>query len=314
MASASHVPARHGELPPVVPIDLALLADLPRLPLRARYLAESFMIGRHRSPLKGSSIEFTEYRQYQPGDDLRHVDWRLFARSDRLCLREFEEETQLVICGLLDTSASMSYFSRPGLLTKLDYARTILAAVGHVARRQRDAVGLALGGEEIQEFLRPRSNLRHLFHLFGLLDRAPTGGVAKVAACLETMAGMLPPRAIVVVASDFYEDPSVLRRVLERHGYDRREVIGLRVLDPIEVDFAEDFSATLVDLETAAWFPASSGEVRNAYLREFQRHAEELRSVFVETGHDWVTLRTDESPMPALAACLAHREHLLAHA
>lgn len=297
---------------PCPPIDLALLASLPSLPLRAKYLVEGYLSGLHRSPLKGHSVEFVEYRSYQPGDELRHVDWRLYGRADRLHVKQFEEETQLRIFLLPDASGSMSYKSRPNLLTKLDYARTILAAVGILAQRQRDAVGVALFGQDLTGFLKARSSLAHWRSILATLDSPEVGGVTHVAQCLKTLAELLPRRSLLVVASDFYEEIPALESALHRLRYDGHEVLALHVLDPMEVDFGDDDAAgTFVDLEDGASLVLSAAEVRRTYLENFRAHQALLRDLFAGMNSDLVALRTDENPLTAISAYLAQREHLL---
>src|SRR5450432_76585 len=143
---------------PLPPLDMALLAELPDLALQARYMVEGFLSGQHRSPQKGSSVEFAEYRMYQPGDDLRRVDWRLYGRTDRLSVKQYEEETQLRVFMVLDVSGSMDFKSERAKFRKIEFARIVLAALGLLAQRQRDAVGLALAAGGLKDFMRARSS------------------------------------------------------------------------------------------------------------------------------------------------------------
>lgn len=150
-----------GERKPLPPLDMRLLAELPSLVLQARYMADGSLSGRHRSPQKGASVEFSEYRNYQLGDDLRRVDWRLYGRTDRLHVKQFEEETQLRAFLVLDISASMDFQSRPSVMRKLEFARIAIAALALIAQRQGDAFGLGIAGVELQDFLRARSSVAH---------------------------------------------------------------------------------------------------------------------------------------------------------
>lgn len=291
------------------PVDMALLATLPSLPLRAKYLVEGFLFGRHRSPLKGYSIEFAEYRAYQQGDDLRRVDWRLWGRTDRLNIKVYEEETQVRVALMLDASASMDYRSRPGVLTKLDYARTVLAALACLVQRQQDAVGVGFLAEQVQGYLRPASSLSHLKEVIGRLDHPVTTTATFTAAGLVYLAEMLRRRAIVFVASDFYEDLEALRSAIQRLRFLGHEVVALQILDPMEVDFDLDDPGIFEDAETGETMPINPGDVRNAYLRQFGAFQSELNDVVRGLGGDLVTLRTDEPPIAALSAYLAHREN-----
>lgn len=289
---------------------MALLATLPSLPLRARYLVEGWLAGRHRSPLKGSSIEFAEYRSYQPGDELRHVDWRLYARSDRLCVKVYEEETQLRVCLVLDGSASMNYRSRAGLLTKRDYARTLLGAIALLVQRQRDAVGLGIAAGGLEGYLRPRGSAGHLREIFDHLDHPHADRRARLAPALQALAEVLGRRALVVVAGDFYEEAGPLESALRRLRYEGHEVLGLQVLDPVEVNFDTEQSGIFTDMETAVGAPLRMSEVRGAYLEQFEAFRAELRDLFGEAGGDFVSLRTDEPPIAALSAYLARRTQM----
>jgi len=293
----------------VLPVDMALLASLPTLPLRAKYLVEGFLTGRHRSPLKGSSIEFAEYRAYQAGDELRRVDWRLWGRSDRLCIRIYEEETQLRVSLLLDASASMQYRSSPHLLTKLDYARTVLAAMAHLAQRQGDAVGFGFLAHELDGYLKPRASLPHLRQVMSRLDHPLSTTKTHTAQGLQHLAEILRRRALVVVASDFYEEFEELKHSIQRLRYDGHEVVALQILDPIELDFATDEAGFYVDAEDGTTLPLSPGEVREAYLNQFKTYQLQLIEMMRSFGGDLITLRTDCPPIAALSAYLAHREH-----
>src|SRR5476651_1734682 len=174
---------------PVPPLDLTILHDLPSLELRARYMMNGFLTGLHRSPQKGFSVEFAEYRDYQLGDDLRRVDWRLYGRTDRLHVKQFEHETQLRVFLVLDTSASMAYTSRPeAWLRKIDFARTLLAALGLLAMRQSDAFGLALIGTDLDDYLKPKSSQAHWRSALGRLDSMQSGGTTGLATGLTTLA------------------------------------------------------------------------------------------------------------------------------
>ncbi len=296
---------------PLPPLDMALLADLPSLELQARYTVEGFLSGRHRSPQKGSSVEFAEYRDYQFGDDLRRVDWRLYARTDRLHVKQFEEETQMRVFLVLDTSGSMDFRSRPRLLRKIEFARVVLAAIGLIAQRQRDAFGLALAGTEMSDYLPPRASVAHWRKLVGKLDTVRPTGQASLATTLESLAELIPPRSLVVIASDFYDEPAVLEPALRRLRYDHHDLIGLHVLDPQEIDFDLDSSGTFVDAESGAWLKLDAPAARANYLKRFGAFCAGLDDLFHATGGEVVRLRTDAPPVAALTAYLGSREQRL---
>ena len=295
-------------LKPLPPLDLQLLADLPSLTLQARYLVDGFLSGRHRSPQKGSSVEFAEYRAYQLGDDLRRVDWRLFGRTDRLCVKQYEEETQLRVCCVFDASASMDYHSRPEVLRKVEFARIALAAVGLLAFRQGDAFGLGIAGTNLRDFLRARASGPHWRTFTGRLEAASVGGATALAASLEALAEVLPPRSLVVIASDFYEESAPLQAALRRLRHERHDLIGLQVLDPMEIDFDLEAAGTFVDAESGARLKLDAPAARERYLQRFGRFRAELDETFLAAGGELVTLRSDQPPFEALTHYLARRE------
>lgn len=296
---------------PVLPLDLGVLHDLPSLELRARYMMSGFLTGLHRSPLKGFSVEFAEYRDYQQGDDLRRVDWRLFGRTDRLHVKQFEHETQLRVFLVLDTSASMNYASKPEVwLRKIDFARTVLAALGLLAMRQGDAFGLALIGHDLDDYLKPKASQAHWRSALGKLDGMQTGGHTGLARGLATLAEVIPSRSLVVIASDFYEDNPALNAALRRLHFDYQEIIALQILDPAEVDFDEDWNGTFLDAETGQKMIIDAAAVRDGYRKRFQNFIEQTTTSIMDHGGDHIVLRTDASPMSALGQYLARREKL----
>ncbi len=293
------------------PLDMKLLAELPSLNLQARYMAESFLSGRHRSPRKGSSVEFAEYRDYQPGDDLRRVDWRLYGRTERLHVKQYEEETQLRIFVVLDSSASMDFQSQPGLLRKIEFARIALAALALLAQRQGDAFGLGIVGTELAEFMRARSSVPHWRSFVGKLETVVPSGETSLAKALTDLAEVVPRRSMIVIASDFYEDLPALEAALRRLRYDHHEPIGLHVLDPVEIDFDIDEAGSFTDVETGARLKLDAPSVRKGYIERFTKFCGDLDDLFHGAGGELVRLRTDASPLSALTRYLHERKDKL---
>jgi uncharacterized protein (DUF58 family) len=301
--AARIAPARN--LPP---LDLQLLADLPSLALRSRCLVDGFLSGRHQSPRKGSSVEFAEYRDYQLGDDLRRVDWRLFARSDRLHIKQYEDEAQLRVFTVLDASASMDFTSRPGAMNKLEFARLALTGVATLAQRQGDAFGFGVAGTELVDFLRARSSASHWQTFVGRMEQVRPQSRTALARALEALAEIIPARSLVVIASDFYEDLSALETALNRLRYDGHDLIGLQVLDPLEVDFDHDMAGFWEDAESGVRLRLDAPAVRAGYLERFNRFCLDLEEEFHTVGGDFIQLRTDEPPVGALAGYIAARK------
>jgi uncharacterized protein (DUF58 family) len=300
--------ARHaGARPALAPLDMAELAALGSLPLRARRLADAVGAGRHRSRRKGPSVEFADYRDYQPGDDLRRVDWRLYGRTDRVQIRDAYEETPLRVQLLLDVSASMSYSSRPGLLTKLDLARSVLGALALLIRRQRDACGIGLLTDDLLQYLPPSGSPGRLRAVWGTLATPTLGTPTALAVALERAAAVAPRSCLLVIASDFYENPSALAAVLHRLHFERKDALALHIVDPAEEDFDFTDPAEFADAETPARLQLDPVAAARAYRAAFAAHQQALTDVFRGRGFDYLVLRTDASPLAALAAYLARR-------
>ncbi len=218
------------------------------LQLRAKVVVEGFFKGIHRSPIHGFSVEFSEYREYTPGDDPRYLDWRLFARSDRYYVKRFEDETNLRCYLVLDTSRSMGY--RSGAYSKIEYARTAAATIAYFLTTQHDAVGLMTFEDRITDYLPPRHRPGHLRRLMAMLGREPHGSATDLAGPLEQIAATVRKRGLIVLISDLLAPTDTLRT---RLGYLRsrgHDVIVLRILDPAEVSFAFTTPAMFLDAES----------------------------------------------------------------
>jgi uncharacterized protein (DUF58 family) len=292
---------------PSGPLDLSLLRDLPNLEVQTRCLVDGMLGGRHRSPLKGSSVEFAEYRDYQFGDDIRRIDWRLYGRTDRIHLRQYEEETQMRLFLVLDTSASMQYRSPRASFSKAHAARLALAATALLARRQQDAYGLALVGESVEDFLPARATPSHWRTFLSRLDALSIGGPTRLAGSLHRLAELLPRRSLVIIASDFYEEAEALETALHRLRYDHHDVVGFHVIDPMEADLQDDLHGTLVDMETGQRLDLETPAVRIAYRERFTAFCQSLDRSFGLMHGERFALPTDQSPLQALSAFWAGR-------
>ena len=288
-------------------LDVGELAALSSLPLRARRLADAAGVGWHRSRRKGANVEFADYRDYQPGDDLRRVDWRLYGRTDRVQIREAHEESPLRVQLLLDVSTSMSYASRPGLLTKLDLARAVLGAIALLTRRQRDACGVALLGDTLLHHQPPSAAPARLRAVWGALEQPAMGTATALAASLSRAAEVAPRACLFVLASDFYEVPAALEPVIRQLRFDGHDVLAFHVLDPVEEDFPFEEPAEFADIETDVRISLDPSAAARAYRTAFQAHQRTLSDLFAGCGFDLLPLRTDRDPLAALAAYLARR-------
>jgi len=275
------------------------------LQLRARAVVEGFYAGIHRSPYHGFSVEFSEYRQYAPGDDLRYFDWRLFARSDRGYVKRFEDETNVLCYILADLSRSMSFGSTD--VTKSDYARTLAATLAYFLHQQRDAVGLVTFDERIVDYLPPRHRPGHLRRLMAMLDRAPQGQSTDLALPLEQIAQTVRKRGLVVLISDLLAEVGEFATKL---GYLRsrgHDVVVFRVLDPAEVSFTFSAPSEFNDLETGRRLYIDPEAARAQYLERFATHATALEQACRDNGVDLVDCPTDRPLELALFDLLRSR-------
>jgi len=272
-------------------IDPEALMRIQSLELRAKVVVEGFFHGIHRSPFHGFSVEFSEYRQYSPGDDPRYIDWRLFARSDRYYIKRFEDETNLRCFLLVDMSQSMGYGSKS--YTKGDYGRTTAATLAYFLWWQRDAVGLLTFDENIVEYIPARFRPGHLHNLMLHLEHAYAGRSTNLAAPLEQIAKIVTKRSLIVLISDLLaplESLEVQLGYLRSRGH---EVIVLRVLDPAEEKFQFETPAVFEDIESGRDLYVDPRSIRREYLRRFGDHASAMEKICGNLGIDYYQFTTD---------------------
>jgi uncharacterized protein (DUF58 family) len=291
-------------------LDPAVIARLGSMELKARTIVEGFLSGLHRSPYKGFSVEFAEYRQYLPGDDLSTLDWKVYARSDRYYVKKFEEETNLEGHLLIDVSASMAY--RGGAaMTKLEYGSVLAASLAYLMNRQRDAAGLIAFDERIVSRLPASARPGHLHAILLTLEKLRAGARSDLGRPLHQLAEALVKRSLVVLISDLLDDPEPVLQGLKHLRFRGTDVIVFQVLDPHEIQFPFRSSSRFRDVETDAQVTADPARVRGEYLQalaELQaRYRRELRGV----GVDFVTLDTSQPLDFGLLAYLAARERRL---
>jgi uncharacterized protein (DUF58 family) len=287
-------------------LDPAVVARLGTLELKARTIVEGFLSGLHRSPFKGFSVEFAEYRQYLPGDDLSTIDWKVYARSDRYYVKKFEEETNLDCHLMIDVSGSMAYRGRQAL-TKFEYAACLAASLAYLMNRQRDGVGLTAFDENIVTMLPASSRAGHLRATLLTLNRLTPGHVTNVSKPLHQLADSLSKRGMVVLISDLLDDPAAVIRGLKHFQFRGTDVLVFQVLDPDEIDFPFDRATRFEDLETGEEISAVPGAVRAHYLREIGSLIEQYRRELGASGIDYQLLRTDRPLELALMSYLTTR-------
>ncbi len=290
-------------------LDPAVVARLGTLELKARTIVEGFLSGLHRSPFKGFSVEFAEYRQYIPGDDLSTIDWKVFARSDRYYVKKFEEETNLDAHLMLDVSGSMGYGSTA--MTKFEYGACLAASLAYLMNRQRDAVGLTAFDDKIVEMLPTGSRSGHLRNILLTLDRLTLGRETNVSKPLQQIVDSLSKRGLVVLISDLFDDADAVIRGLKHFQHRGNDVIVFQVLDPDEIDFPFERPTKFEDLETSEEILAVPGAVRDHYVKQMGTLIERYRRELGAAGIDYQLLSTKRPLELALMSYLSTRSRAL---
>jgi uncharacterized protein (DUF58 family) len=291
-------------------LDSQVLNRLMHLTLMARSPMEGSVSGLHKSPHRGSSVEFAEYRNYVPGDDIRRLDWRVFARTDRFFLKEYEAETNLRCYFVLDTSGSMKFGQAPG--GKLSYAKRLIATLAYITAHQGDASGLICATAKSALEIPPRRNPAHLKVLFETLDNAEARGETGLIAALHDLAERVRRRALVVVVSDFFCDLEALLNCFQHLRFQKHDLAIFQLLDRAELDFQFDRPVRFVDLESSLSIVTEPSSIRDEYLRQFHLFLEQLRRGCNEFGVDYRQVVTDQDYERVLADFLVERAHLAA--
>ncbi len=291
---------------PELRFDPSTLARYGRLSLVARAVVEGFFSGVHRSPYKGFSVEFAEHRQYYPGDEIRHIDWRAFGKTDRYYIKEHEDETNLRAYLLVDASGSMAY--RGAGVSKFQYAQYLAASMAYLMLHQRDAVGLAIHDHKPRAYLAPRTHSKQLPHLLHLLEQTEPGGETSLAPLWNSLAGQVRRRGMFMIFSDCFDRLGALLEALRRLCHRRHEVILFHLLAPEEIDFPFQKRSLFRSLERSGeQQPLDPRQTREEYLRNFQDFCRELRVQARNLGVDYHLVRTDEPVDRALGIYLSHR-------
>lgn len=289
-------------------LDPGVLARISDLELVARTVVEGFMHGLHKSVNLGVSTDFSEHRSYQPGDDLRRIDWRLYARSDRFFIKEYEAETNANVMLLVDISASMGFTGRGREYSKLDYARMLAASLAYFSARQHDRVGLVLFDDEVVEYVPP--SVRGMNTILHVLARAKPRGKGSLASPVRALVELLRRRGIVVLISDLYEPADVVADAMALLRGRGNDVLLFRTLDPDEVSFPYEDAASFRDLETGEKMPVVAEDIRARYRAAVAEHVAAIASRMADQRVDHTLLTTDRPLDEALYQYLADRHRL----
>jgi uncharacterized protein (DUF58 family) len=294
-------------------IDPKALARIDNLELLARTVVDGFINGLHRAPYLGTSLDFAEHRAYYPGDDIRRIDWRLFARTDRFYLKEYEADTNANVVVLLDTSRSMAYGGAG--IAKLDYAKFLAASLLYFSREQRDRVGLLTFDRRLVDYVPPSA--KHLDSALHAIDRAVAKEQGSLDAALRKAAELLRRRGLVLIISDLYEEPLAVQKAVGMLRHRGHDVIVFHVLDRTEIDLegttrgvALDEATSLEDLETGERMPILTAAVREKYRVLMQQHITSLKKLLTEVRVDYALFDTSTPLDDALFTYLAARERL----
>ena len=288
---------------PAALLDPVLLARIADLALLARTVVDGFMHGQHRSLRRGSSVDFAQHRAYQPGDDLRRIDWRVYGRTDRFYVKEYEADTNASVLFALDASASMDYGS--GAVTKYEYGRFLVASLAWLSQHQGDRVGLATFAADLVEVVPPST--RHLQLMLHTLARSRATGAGRLSAAVDRLAHLTTRAGIVVLVSDCYEQPDDVGRAADALRIRGHDVIVFHLVDAAERDFPFAAAMTFEDAESGVRLPLRADELRDRYLDQARTHHEALTRRLAASGADYVRVFTDQPLDRALHAYLDAR-------
>lgn len=286
--------------------DPTSLARYGRLALVARGLVEGFLTGAHKSPYKGYSVEFAEHRQYYPGDEIRHIDWRAYGKTDRYYIKEYEEETNLRAHLLVDASGSMAYAGKQQ--SKFEYAQLVAASLAYLMLHQRDAVGLGTHDTQIRRLIPPKATSKHLLQVLTALEQTQPGGETDLAPIWHQLASQFSRRGMVIILSDCFDKVKPLLKALQHFRYQRHEVLLFHILAPEEIEFPFTKWTQFRNLENAGHkLLVDPSWLRKEYRKNFQEFCTELRESAGKAQVDYHLMRTDQSVDRALGIYLSRR-------
>lgn len=286
-------------------LDPQILARVRALELKARSVVEGYLSGMHRSPYHGFAVEFAQHREYVPGDDIKHIDWKVYGRSERIYLKQYEQDTNLVCWLLVDSSESMNYGS--GETSKYDFACTAAAALAYLIVHQTDSVGLATFDAQVRDVLRPSGQMSHLKDLLTVLASGPGSGKTSLGPVLHELASRVQRRGLVMLFSDLFDEPEEVLAGLRHLRYQRHEIVVFHVMDAAEMDFPFQDATLFRGLEQLPDLLTDPRSLRESYIEELTKFTDELKRGCRTQNIDYVPLRTDVNPGVALAAYLARR-------
>ncbi len=277
--------------------------------LRARLVVEGFITGLHKSPYHGFSVEFAEHRQYMPGDEIKHIDWKIYGKTDRYYIKQYEEETNLKSYIVLDASRSMGYASA-GNIKKLEYAAYLAASLSYMMIKQQDAVGLAVFDEQVSSYLPPHATKAYLRQILIELQKLDASNKTGAGKSLHNIADRIKRRGLVIIISDLFDNPNEVMAALKHFRHKKNEVIVMHVLDPLERSFAFGSDAMFKDMESAEQLMTQPWQIQKAYQREMNAFLERYKKECRENYVDYVLMDT-ATPFDVALTQFLHKRELL---
>jgi uncharacterized protein (DUF58 family) len=290
-------------------LDPSIISKLNSLELRARLVVEGFMVGLHKSPYHGFSVEFTQHRPYIQGDGLKDIDWKIYGKTEKFFIKQYEEETNLKSYILLDTSNSMN-FSSGNNFKKLEYASTLVAALTYLMIKQQDAVGLALYAESIIKYLPPKMSKAYMHEILKSLAIIEPSEKTRTAECLSLIAEKIKRRGLVIIVSDFFDDVNSILKALKHFRYQKHEVIVLQVLDPVERSFSFGKDAVFKDLETSEEMTTQPYQIQKSYRDAMNEFTGKIKAECLNANIEYNLLETSTPFDKALFSYIQKRSKL----
>ncbi|NQU68232.1 MAG: DUF58 domain-containing protein [Candidatus Marinimicrobia bacterium] len=286
----------------------SIISRLDNLSLKSRFVVEGFIVGQHKSPYHGFSVEFSEHRSYGPGDEIRHIDWKLWGKTDRYFVKQFEEETNLRSYLLVDQSRSMNFASSG--VTKLEYAQIVAAALAYLMIKQQDAVGLTLFDSQVRSYIPPKSKTSHLNVLLSQMEKIKPGPETDIAPILHRTAEVIKKRGLIILISDLFDDPEDVLSGIKHFRHKGHEVIVFHILDPLELTL--DFSDRTLfrDMETGEELITEPMHIKKDYQQNMQKFCDHMQNQCRQNQVDYIRLVTDQSLDLALTEYLIKRKKI----
>jgi len=290
-------------------LDPSVIAKLKTLELKARTVVEGFMVGHHKSPYHGFSVEFSQHRPYMQGDSIKNLDWKVFAKSERYYIKQYEEETNLIAHVILDSSKSMDY-KYDGEITKYEYSKILAASFVYLLLKQQDAVGLALYSDELKSYLRPKSKRTYLRQILTEIEKSKPNSRTKTSKSINTIAENIKSRGLIIVISDFLDDVEEILSSLKKFYYKKNEVIVFHVLDPIEKNFGFNKDSIFIDMETREELSTQPIQIQKAYSDAMNDYLTKLKNGCQKYGFDYNLVDTTTNFDSALMSFFKKRKRL----